>query len=470
MTASVLPIDEASCSKTLRPEEVAAKNVFNALSQELDVAIRTASREIGLWHLGANFKAGIAGQLAVAECSCFVGFYTNAQVIANLLHLVVQLSLFPWPERTETSVQIGAHTMSSSAQTDTPVKRATAPALTPPASAPPSRPPSVPPQRASAPKPSPPKAVLPKKKIPVRRRTPQKEEVERRAPSPPREIPPKEIPRSPPRSPPSYNGEDGSHMGVRIGGGYHISPRLSPMEQLNVASQARTRSRSPSPSRTMHERSSDEDTFGMGLPTYCVPPERFAVGAYAPSSNHVEKVITHDARQAAVHDSLRDHKNLNLYRVLKPHQANGQRSSSTPDPPRGYAAVIRDHVPLTECSDTSSGQLYPAMKTETNDELLQVNRRLVGFPETRALFHEADLYMMPEGGDASLLIENQSAQTEQNGVEGEQLSVRASKRPSSARHSRNAPSGSISHRGSTSVPPASARNSSARPNSARSAR
>eukprot|EP00931_Biecheleriopsis_adriatica_P101439 TRINITY_DN76577_c0_g1_i1.p1 TRINITY_DN76577_c0_g1~~TRINITY_DN76577_c0_g1_i1.p1 ORF type:complete len:541 (-),score=87.43 TRINITY_DN76577_c0_g1_i1:320-1942(-) len=42
------------------------------------------------------------------SCSCHVGFYSNHQVIANLLHLIVQLSLFPRCGTRDSELQVGS--------------------------------------------------------------------------------------------------------------------------------------------------------------------------------------------------------------------------------------------------------------------------------------------------------------------------------------------------------------------------
>jgi len=60
--------------------------------------------------------------LAAAKCTCHVGYYSNTQVIANLMHLIVQLSLFSTPPVQDQGVQsgnmLGVKTAGSQAQPD----------------------------------------------------------------------------------------------------------------------------------------------------------------------------------------------------------------------------------------------------------------------------------------------------------------------------------------------------------------
>lgn len=42
------------------------------------------------------------------DCSCHIGFYTNSQVIANLMHLIVQLALFPRAQTSDAELQVNS--------------------------------------------------------------------------------------------------------------------------------------------------------------------------------------------------------------------------------------------------------------------------------------------------------------------------------------------------------------------------
>lgn len=81
-----------------------------AASTELQASMIRAL-EVGVRQAAYGLMDGVCtrglGKVSVEPCSCHVGFHSNKQIIGNLLHLVVQLALFPTPNCAEQSVQAG---------------------------------------------------------------------------------------------------------------------------------------------------------------------------------------------------------------------------------------------------------------------------------------------------------------------------------------------------------------------------
>eukprot|EP00929_Paragymnodinium_shiwhaense_P106618 TRINITY_DN72147_c0_g1_i3.p1 TRINITY_DN72147_c0_g1~~TRINITY_DN72147_c0_g1_i3.p1 ORF type:complete len:399 (-),score=81.22 TRINITY_DN72147_c0_g1_i3:145-1341(-) len=80
-------------------QQAAAAELLCALRSTLDFKTREVAQRV----VEAQGKAAAAmlqtwpSSLSAVECSCSIGAYTNAQVIGNLLHLVVQMALFRQP-------------------------------------------------------------------------------------------------------------------------------------------------------------------------------------------------------------------------------------------------------------------------------------------------------------------------------------------------------------------------------------
>lgn len=80
----------------------------HALSLELHAQL-TQSLESGLRSILGRVPIGtttcMSDKLGVSSCTCHVGFHTNAQIIGNLLHMTVQLALFPRPFAEDIGIQ-----------------------------------------------------------------------------------------------------------------------------------------------------------------------------------------------------------------------------------------------------------------------------------------------------------------------------------------------------------------------------
>mmetsp|Transcript_34316 Transcript_34316/g.94597 ORF Transcript_34316/g.94597 Transcript_34316/m.94597 type:complete len:399 (+) Transcript_34316:55-1251(+) len=70
-----------------------ATDLLVVLRGTLEAGARAAAERLGAQISGVA-AGGVAGGFSEMHCSCHVGFYSNEQVICNLLHLVVQLALF----------------------------------------------------------------------------------------------------------------------------------------------------------------------------------------------------------------------------------------------------------------------------------------------------------------------------------------------------------------------------------------
>lgn len=196
--------------------------------------------------------------LSGIQCSCHIGFYSNEQVICNLLHMAVQLSLFRPPTQSQ-------HT----------------------------EPPSDEEQRLLGWKTD----AAQQQGEPVSEASCQTE--------------------PPARSKPEVF--ESKCVGVRIGGGYHLAMQEGPFRKRNqTGSRARSSSAGPAVARqevafeTAVHTGFGDHPFAHGAAPEAMPASRYSVGSYDPSEGwHTPKAP--ESNQSACQAG-------HLYRVLKPVQ------------------------------------------------------------------------------------------------------------------------------------------------------
>jgi len=266
--------------------ESAAQSAADAINANMKTLVCTAAGSDsvnGLEAVGLLRTVRLKG----AAFSGHIGFHSNQQVICHLLHLVVQLALFPQGPMTNATHQVGcpfSGLLQKEAQTD-------------------------------------PKPIL-----------------ERAMQTDPEPAPP------PPRN---Y----GPCVGVRIGGGYHLfhapdessgpGPRASSSASGRASPSPTSREKSPSAQQRPLLEEMANETVRLSAADVTTPPpcprefldetgqnmysfgarseatrhDRFRVGAYVPSAGDVEKVVgERDLRDVK---KRRDGEGVVLYRVLR---------------------------------------------------------------------------------------------------------------------------------------------------------
>merc|ERR1712232_683601 len=109
--------------------------------------------------------------------------------------------------------------------------------------------------------------------------------------------------------------ENDPAVGVRIGGGFHIS--------------------SPGNSPRGH------DKLAHGRPFSGTRPDRFTVGVYTCRGSYQEEVLTDDAHDAARYQNLGDWERAHLYRVLKPQRSREGSPEPSPREEELYPVIQR---------------------------------------------------------------------------------------------------------------------------------
>lgn len=304
------PTPEALCRRMAAELEA---NLLRALEMGVQKAasVFEKSADAQIIPRGQYVSEGEAANLSSLTSwglSLHVGFHSHIEIISHLLHLCVQMALFPRPEQTETSVQANSRSVFSSHQgvqvgsNGRPRDRAVQH---------PSRNYQVPGWRpvvdAST-------ETRPKGGPPAWRRSIKDSQIKR------------------PRN-----------AIVRIGGGWHVlrndpEPSEKTESAAGTALAVRTSSPASSPSRS---RSPDPERhpFAHGAPSRDTPIERFTFGAYASGSSFGHTYASKDPEKVAREVDRGKLRHYGLFRVLKPREpldsptlalSNGSNGGGTP--------------------------------------------------------------------------------------------------------------------------------------------
>lgn len=83
--------------------EGAARELHSTLARGLELGAQQVAKQLGLF-----VCSELSLSMYSSKCHCHIGYYSNAQMIGTLLHLAVQLALFPNAPVAEASTQVGA--------------------------------------------------------------------------------------------------------------------------------------------------------------------------------------------------------------------------------------------------------------------------------------------------------------------------------------------------------------------------
>eukprot|EP00929_Paragymnodinium_shiwhaense_P068972 TRINITY_DN34798_c0_g1_i1.p1 TRINITY_DN34798_c0_g1~~TRINITY_DN34798_c0_g1_i1.p1 ORF type:complete len:536 (+),score=101.98 TRINITY_DN34798_c0_g1_i1:203-1810(+) len=428
---------QASMEMEVGAAAIASRRLMDALLRELELSMLQLGGKAPCYQC-AGAHPVLVGLSAVSEFSLHVGFFSNAQIITNLLHMVVQLALFPRPCSSEQEVQCSVQTVSVAAQTVGRPAQGNAPV---PASSP-TRACTVP--KAAVATPDVFSAPVTKKKAPQRPSSPQRQKrpgsagTRPRAPvvqpaaaptpaaTPPPAVkqPPATVSTAPPV--PAHHqemrlGGEYDTLGVRIGGGYHIIPAstlgIGGQPPAHLGGHKRSRSPSPAPlGGSVEDMLEDHGSslsaleaasrhaiaqyghhpYAHGMPSSCTASERFSVGAYALGT--AGTVITHDAHKDAERHHLAEKQGVQLYRVLKPERPHSMEREESPHDAVTHHQRARSPGPglrggSSYAQQVQRGNLYPSsfMKQEKEDVRPPCQQAEVR-KDHEAVVHEAELY------------------------------------------------------------------------------
>lgn len=259
-------------------EETLLRALEMGVQRAASIFDKTADAEV--IHRGqfvTESEAAKFSSLASWSLSFHVGFHSNSQIISHLLHLIVQMALFPRPEKADAKLQIGsrsAFTTDHGAQVGSDGQPRSKGVQHP------SRTYQVPGWRPIVDG----SATKPKGGPRGWRRSIQDAQQSKRSPT------------------------------VRIGGGWHVlreEPENQLAERTPSPSCSPARSRSPDP---------EKHPFAHGAPSQDTPIERYAFGAYATGMSYGNTVASKDPAKLAREVSRGKLRHYGFYRVLKPRE------------------------------------------------------------------------------------------------------------------------------------------------------